>query len=142
MLTALSSSVYLDILQDRSEPVLYEEDDWFILLAKRPCNEGHMLIVPKIQTPKFYDLPEEILERGFLISSKISKMLDEMYEPPRVAFFVKGFTNDDHAHIHVTPAYKSEDLDKDLTRPELTTDQMEQISFKLEAAIQKTLVVT
>ncbi len=133
-------SVYLSILYSKSEPILYESKDWFVLFAKRPCNEGHLLIIPKVKVNKFHQLSKELLKSGFEISTKLSQMLDRIYHPPQVALFIKGFTNNDHAHIHITPAYKSEDLDKDLSRPELNVSQMKKLSQKLEKEIQKTLI--
>lgn len=135
----LTKSIYLAILKRKSEPILYEETDWFVLLAKRPCNEGHLLIIPKQQVRKFFELPQAVLNRGFRISTLLSQMLNNTYNPPQVAFFIKGFTNDNHAHLHITPAYRSEDLDVDLTRPELETDQMYELAKKLKPAIDLVL---
>lgn len=134
-----ADSIYLKILQTKSEPILYEDANWFILFAKRPCNEGHLLIIPKLQTSKFHELPFEILQGGFEIATKLSQMLDTIYRPPQVALFIKGFTNDNHAHIHISPAYASEDTDKDLSRPELSLEQMVALSQKLKPEIFNTL---
>ncbi len=132
-------SIYLKILRAKSEPILYEDADWFILFAKRPCNEGHLLIIPKLQTSKFHELPFETLQSGFKIATKLSQMLDRIYKPVQVALFIKGFTNDNHAHIHISPAYASEDTDKDQSRPELNLEQMTTLSLKLKPEINKAL---
>jgi len=130
-----SSSIYLDILRERTEPILYEDDGWFVLLAKRPCNEGHLLIIPKTKEREFFKLPSNVLCRGFEIATKFSAILSEVYQPPRVAMFIKGFTNDDHVHIHITPAFQSSDLNVDLSRHQLSREEMFVIADRLQPKI-------
>ena len=135
----LPTSIYMHILQTNSEPILFESKNWFVLFAKQPCKEGHLLIIPKIQTPKFYDLPLDILSEGFKIATLISRVLNHIYQPPQVALFIKGFTNDDHAHIHVCPVYTSDDINRDPSRPELALGQMTKLLLKLKPEIHKAL---
>lgn len=132
-------SVYIDILKNKTEPILFENEQWFVLFAKKPLNEGHLLIIPKFQVEKFYDLSDDVLCDGFRIATYLSKMLKEIYKSPQVFLFIKGFSNDDHAHIHVAPAYKSEDLNVDHRRPILTIAEMEQLSKKLKPHVQAVL---
>lgn len=120
--------------------MLYEEEHWFVLFAKRPRNEGHLLIIPKAVSPKFYDLPNEIIQRGFQISVKLSRILDDIYGPPRVTLFVKGLTINEHSHIHLIPTYSSEDVDKDLNRPELSTEQMFKLAEKFNRYIAEIML--
>jgi len=132
-------SVYLEILATKREPILYDEADWFVIFANRPCNEGHLLLIPKIEEREFYKLPPDILQRGFEISTKLSLLLSEIYHPPRVALFIKGFTNDNHVHMHITPAYQSSDLDVNPSRHQLTQEEMFLLADKLAPFIENRL---
>ena len=139
--TQQARSVYLDILLNKTEPILYEDDQWFVLFAKTPCNEGHLLVIPKIKESDFFRLPGTVLDRGFRIATQLSTLLSEVYQPPRVGVFIKGFTNDDHAHIHVTPLYDTTDMNVGPShpRPPLPVEQMWVIAKKLQAKIHEQL---
>lgn len=125
-----SQSIYLTILESKSEPILYEERDWFVIFANKPCNEGHLLLIPKLQVADFYNLPSHTLNRGFELATKLSKVLKLIYPETRPALFIKGFTYAIHTHIHVTPAYGSADLDFDPDRPSISSEQMFQLADK------------
>ena len=136
-------SVYLTILRNRSEPILYEDTEWFVLFSKTPSNEGHLMVVPKDKQARFFDLPDSVLNRGFEVATKLSRVLNEVYQPPRIAMYIKGFTVDNHAHIHVSPVYDTKDLNIDSfhVRRELSTEEMFIIADKLQGRIYEALGV-
>lgn len=136
-------SVYLTILRNRSEPILYEDAEWFVLFSKTPSNEGHLMVVPKDKQARFFDLPDSVLNRGFEVATKLSRVLNDVYKPPRIAMYIKGFTVDNHAHIHVSPAYDTKDLNIDSlhVRHKLSSEEMFILANKLQSRIDKAMGV-
>lgn len=132
-------SIYTRILQGQLEPILYEDTDWFVLASDKPYNEGHLLLIPKLQTRKFFQLPPDILQAGFALATKLSIVLDELYHPPEVMVLIKGFSVPDHVHIHLIPGYTSTDTDMDFTKIPISAEEKQRIAQKLLPHIQAAL---
>lgn len=90
---------------------IYEDDRVIAFLDAHPLNEGHTLVVPKKQIDHIWDLDDEDYEYLWKIAKKIAKHIQETIKPPRVGVIVEGF-GVPHAHIHLIPIYKSNDLQK------------------------------
>lgn len=123
-------SLYTDILEQGIEPIIYEELDWFVILANKPMNEGHLLVIPKQQVSHFQDAKN--IDRGFQIVVQLSRILQRVYECPQVCVLTKGFSVNDHAHIHVCPLYKTEDtLKHPRHMEEITLQEQKSVADKL-----------
>lgn len=50
---------FCDIAEGRSPASLVFDDDRVVaFLDRRPINPGHVLVVPRVHAPSFYELPE------------------------------------------------------------------------------------
>lgn len=129
-----TESVYLKILKNKSEPIIYDNENWFIILAKEPINEGHLLVIPKKPSKKFYETPT--IDEGFKLATKFAKVLQKTYKAPRISLFIKGFSIENHAHIHVFPVYNRDDMHRnkeDLRSIDIV--EMEEVANKLKAHV-------
>ena len=136
----MTQTIYSKILKNRTEPILYEDESWFVILANQPINEGHLLVIPKSPSQKFYDTPH--IEKGFAVATQFAKILQKTYEPPRVSLFVKGFTVEQHAHIHILPLYSRDDMN--VEKKNLKTSsimEMEKVANKISPQIKKGEVI-
>lgn len=66
-----------------------------------PDEEGHTLVIPKVQVDKIYDLDDDTYSHLWLTAKKIAKHYEKLLGK-RVIFHVIG-VDVPHAHIHVVP---------------------------------------
>ena len=55
-----------------------ENEKFFAFLDIFPLREGHVLVVPKTETDKFFDLPEIILQKCLFLHSLLPKPLKDL----------------------------------------------------------------
>ncbi len=111
-----------------------ENDLFFAFLDIAPMCEGHVLIVPKVETDKFFDLNEEVLAGWLLFAKPIAKAIERSFACNRCGISVVGLEVP-HAHMHLVPINSADDLN--FTRPKLklTPERMLQIQSLLVAAL-------
>ncbi|HPF31113.1 MAG TPA: HIT family protein [Candidatus Saccharibacteria bacterium] len=107
---------------------IYEDDKVIAFLDIYPVNEGHTLVVPKIEINHIWDLDDVDYDYLWQITKKISKHIQEVIGSPRVGAVVDGF-GVPHAHIHLIPIYNGNDLKKESTKP--TNDELADVANRL-----------
>ena len=71
-----------------------------------------------------------------------AKILQKIYDPPRVSLFVKGFTIEQHAHIHVHPIYKREDMDVHVDdMKNISVEEMKIVAAKIKSVMNKQPII-
>ncbi len=95
-----------------------QEDDYFIaFLDIQPLTRGHVLVVPKSETDKLYDLSEDFLSQALIFAKPIAHALEKSFDCKRCGISVIGLEVP-HAHIHLLPINTADDLN--FTRPKMT----------------------
>ena len=87
---------------------VYEDDKTFAFLDINPLSDGHVLVVPKKQVDKIYDLPDEDYNALFATVKKVAKRINDVLGV-RAGLVVEGLEVP-HAHVHVVPMYDGEVL--------------------------------
>ncbi len=129
-----NQTIYTKIFEKKLEPILFHDKDWFVILSNRPINEGHLLVVPVKPSTHFYETPN--IARGFEIATHFAKILYRVYNPKRVSLFAKGFSVEEHAHIHVHPIYKREEMNVDVADMRIIDNaEMEEVAAKIKTAL-------
>ena len=80
---------------------IYEDDKTFAFLDLYPKSPGHVLVIPKIEIDKIYDLPDEYYTALWATAKKLAKHMDKVFEK-RIFMKVIG-TDVPHTHIHLLP---------------------------------------
>jgi histidine triad (HIT) family protein len=80
---------------------VYEDDKTFAFLDIFPKSPGHVLIIPKIQVDKIYDLPDEYYIAVWDTARKLAAHMDKVLGK-RIFMKVIG-TDVPHVHIHLLP---------------------------------------
>jgi histidine triad (HIT) family protein len=93
-----------------------EDEKFFAFLDIFPLTEGHVLIVPKTETDKFFEVDEQFLATWLLFAKPIAKAIEKAFPCDRCGLSVIGLEVP-HAHIHLLPINSSDDLN--FTRPKL-----------------------
>ncbi len=89
--------------------IIYEDDNFLSFLDIRPVREGHLLIVPKVHEPLFYNLNKNTYQDLFELSRKLAVILDKTFNPVRVGLSIVGF-DVQHTHVHIIPMYELHDI--------------------------------
>jgi histidine triad (HIT) family protein len=107
-----------------------ESDRFFAFLDIFPLVEGHVLVVPKVETDKFFDVADEYLAELLIFAKPIAKAMEAAFDCNRVGIATVGLEVP-HAHLHLVPINSANDLN--FTRPKLkfTDDQMKAAQQKI-----------
>lgn len=107
-----------------------EDEKFLAFLDVFPLVKGHVLVVPKIEVDKFFDLPDQYLSALLLFAKPIAKAIEKAMDCRRCGISVVGLEVP-HAHLHLLPINTANDLN--FTQPKLTVskEEMEQIQKKL-----------
>jgi len=106
---------------------IYEDEDTFAFLDINPESKGHLLIVPKVEVDKVYDLPDEKWDAVWRTAKKLSKHMDNVLDK-RILMKVIG-TDVPHAHVHLIPF--NEDWQQGLV-VDVSPEEMQEITDKLK----------
>lgn len=107
-----------------------EDEQFLAFLDIAPLVEGHVLVIPKIETDKLFDLPDEYLSRMLVFAKPIAHAIEQAFACNRCGISVIGLEVP-HAHMHLLPINSSDDLN--FTRPKLklTPEQFIQVQQKI-----------
>ena len=106
---------------------IYEDDKTFAFLDIHPESKGHVLVIPKNEVDKIYDLPDEDYQALMNTIKKLSRHMEKVLGA-RTLWKVVG-TDIPHAHVHLMPLDESWQYGRTLT---LNPEEFEQIRTKLE----------
>ena len=107
--------------------IIAENDSFIAILDVFPLTEGHVLVIPKKEVDKLYDLPTEELGSIMQFAAPICKAIEKALGCKRVGMAVVGLEVP-HAHLHLVPLYRDAN-DINFTRPKLTVsgEQLEKM---------------
>lgn len=107
-----------------------ENDHFFAFLDIFPLVEGHVLVVPKKETDKIFDVRDELLSEWLVFAKPIAKAIEKAFACDRCGISVIGLEVP-HAHMHLVPINSSDDLN--FTRPKLklTPVQLQEVQQRI-----------
>lgn len=108
-----------------------ENENFIAFLDIEPLAIGHVLIVPKIEVDKIFDLPVNYLAEMLVFAQPIAKSIEKSFDCKRCGLSVIGIEVP-HTHMHLLPINNANDLN--FTRPKLDPSEKE-----MENALQKIL---
>ncbi len=92
---------------------IYEDDKTLAFLDIHPVMDGHTLVVSKAQVEFIWDLTSEDYQAVSSTVQKVGLRLREVIGTPYVGQMVVG-TDVPHAHVHVVPFNKTDELKRTL----------------------------
>ena len=111
-----------------------ENEHFFAFLDIFPLAEGHVLVVPKQETDRFFDLDEQYLSEILLFAKPIAKAIEKAFPCNRCGMSVIGLEVP-HAHVHLIPINSSDDLNFTREKLKLSPEQLKQVQEKILAAL-------
>ncbi len=103
-----------------------ENEKFFAFLDIFPLREGHVLVVPKTEIDKFFDLPDEFLSEMLLFAKPIAKAIERSFNCNRCGIEVVGLEVP-HAHMHLIPINSANDLNFTKDKLKMTPEQMKKV---------------
>ena len=120
-------SIFSKIISGEIPAYKIKEDDRFLaFLDVFPLREGHVLVVPKQETDKFFDLSEDELSGILLFAQPIARAIEKTVECRRCGISVIGLEVP-HAHLHLVPISEANDLNFTQPKLKLTPERMEEL---------------
>ena len=104
-----------------------ESDLFYAFLDIFPLQKGHVLVVPKIEVDKIFDVPDDYLKELLLFAKPIAKSIEKSFTCNRVSVVTVGLEVP-HAHVHLIPINEAEDIV--FSRPKLQLTKEEFISIQ------------
>jgi histidine triad (HIT) family protein len=113
------------------------EDDFFLaFLDINPLREGHTLVIPKVETDRFFDLEEKFLSKILVFSKPVAKAIELSFDCNRCGLTVVGLEVP-HAHLHLIPINQVSDMDFKKTKLKLSEEAFRKIQAKIISNLNK-----
>ena len=111
-----------------------ENDKFFAFLDIFPLRKGHVLVVPKTETDKFFDLSTEYLSELLVFARPIAKAIEKSFDCDRCGLSVIGLEVP-HAHLHLIPINNANDLNFNQPKLKLSEEQLKEVQQKIISAL-------
>ncbi len=113
-----------------------ENEKFFAFLDIFPLREGHVLVVPKKEVDKFFDLPEDYLKELLLFAQPIARAIEASFDCNRCGLSVIGLEVP-HAHLHLIPINSANDLNFNQPKMKLTEEELREIQQRIIGKLGK-----
>ena len=107
-----------------------EDHRFFAFLDIFPLQEGHTLVIPKIEVDNFFDMPDTYLEHLLLFARPIAKAIEAAFPCNRCGLSVVGLEVP-HAHLHLIPINSADDLNFTRGKLKLSPEQLKKAQEKI-----------
>ena len=111
-----------------------ENEKFYAFLDIFPLVKGHVLVVPKIEVDKFFDVPDEYLSEMLVFAKPIAKAIEKSFHCDRCGIEVIGLEVP-HAHMHLLPINSSDDLNFTRKKLKLSSEELGEIQAKIMSAM-------
>ena len=104
-----------------------ENELFFAFLDIFPLQKGHVLVVPKIEVDKVFELPDNYLSQILVFAKPIAAAIAACFPCDRVSMVTVGLEVP-HAHLHLIPINQADDLN--FANPKLQLSKAELIAIQ------------
>jgi histidine triad (HIT) family protein len=116
-----------------------ENEKFFAFLDIFPLVKGHVLVVPKIEVDKFFDIPDEYIGELLLFAKPIAKAIEKTFPCNRCGISVVGLEVP-HAHLHLIPINSADDMNFQQSEIEIVCGGVERSAGKDCCGVNKLVV--
>jgi histidine triad (HIT) family protein len=103
-----------------------EDQHFFAFLDIFPLVPGHVLVVPKIETDRFFDLEEMYLSKILVFAQPIAHAIEKAFNCNRCALSVVGLEVP-HAHLHLVPLNEMNDLNFNKPKTQANAEELKKV---------------
>lgn len=102
--------------------LIAENENFIAFLDVFPLQKGHVLVVPKIEIDKVFDLPTNYLAEMLVFAQPIANAIEKSFDCNRVSMITVGLEVP-HAHLHLIPINGINDIDFSQKKLQLSKDE-------------------
>lgn len=113
-----------------------EDEKNIAILDIEPIVEGHVLVIPKNEVDKIYELPEEDYLSLMAFVARVARAVEKAMDCIRVGYEVVGL-DVHHVHVHLLPLSGPKDMDLSRPHKELSGERMAEIAATIASHIEK-----
>lgn len=110
-----------------------EDEHYLAFLDISPLREGHVLVVPKVEVDKFFDLPIEALAGIMPFAQEVARKIARVIPCDRVGVCVIGLEVP-HAHVHLIPIDRMSDMDFTKAKLKFTQQELAATALRIRNA--------
>ncbi len=107
-----------------------ENDNFYAFLDIFPMREGHVLVVPKVEVDKFFEVDDALMSEWLIFAKPIAKAIERAFACERCGMSVIGLEVP-HAHMHLVPINSADDLNFTRAKLKLTPEQLKEVQGKI-----------
>ena len=94
-------------------------------------------MIPKIETDKFFDLPDEYLAELLQFAKPIAKAIEQSFDCNRCGLAVVGLEVP-HAHLHLVPINSIDDINFTRGKVKVSAEQLSETQQRILSQLKKT----
>ena len=107
-----------------------ESETFFAFLDIEPLVPGHVLVVPKIEVDKIFDMPDEYLAQMLVFAKPIAHAIEKAFDCNRCGISVVGLEVP-HAHLHLLPINTANDLNFTKGKIKTSAEELKVVQEKI-----------
>ena len=107
-----------------------ESEMFYAFLDIFPLQKGHVLVVPKIEIDKIFDLPSTYLADLMVFAQPIAQAIEKSFSCYRVSMVTVGLEVP-HAHLHLIPINEAKDIDFAQPKLSFTVEEFKEIQASI-----------
>ena len=107
-----------------------EDENFFAFLDIFPLRKGHVLVIPKQEVDKMFDLPQDILKGLLVFAQPIAKAIEKSFDCNRCGMSAIGIEVP-HAHLHLIPINTANDLNFTQEKLKFSEEEMKSVQEKI-----------
>ncbi len=111
-----------------------ESEKFIAFLDIEPLVTGHVLVVPKLETDKIFDLPDDYLSGMLVFAKPIAHAIEKAFACNRCGISVVGLEVP-HAHMHLIPINSANDLNFNRPKINPSQDELKAVQEKIMGAL-------
>ena len=111
-----------------------ENETCFAFMDISPLAVGHVLVVPKTEVDKYFDLSDSELSEINLFAREIAVAIEKVIPCKRVGVAVIGLEVP-HAHIHLIPLNSVADINFERKKLSLTGEKLAEVAELISGAM-------
>ncbi len=107
-----------------------ENEKFIAFLDIEPLVAGHVLVVPKAEINKIFDVPDEYLAEMLVFAKPIAHAIEKAFDCKRCGISVIGLEVP-HAHMHLIPINSANDLNFTRAKMHPSADELKAVQEKI-----------
>lgn len=128
------STIFSKIINKEIPAYIVAENDKFLaFLDIMPLKKGHVLVIPKLEVDYIFDMEDDLLGEMMAFAKGVAHKIKNVVPCKKVGVAVVGLEVA-HAHIHLIPINKVDDMNFANDKLTLSNSEMEEVCIAIQEA--------